>query len=115
MVKSFVICLACGFALGAIVLIQSSDPDGESLHRSVFVCRETGELFLAAGMPAPGIHPDTGRATLWPALYCPECETWSASPPIERIYGHVDLLDCPKCRMRRTFDGPPPEEALTLD
>lgn len=90
---------------------QSAAQRGAQGIQAVYICRETGELFVGHGESAPQIHPESGRATLWPAVYCPQCEIWSPSPPTERLYGHAELLDCPKCRTTRSFDGVIPEGA----
>lgn len=79
--------------------------------QAVYICRETGDLFVGRGETAPQIHPRSGRATLWPAVYCPGCKGWTAAPPAERLSGHVELLKCPKCRETRSFQGVIPDGA----
>lgn len=79
--------------------------------RAVYICRETGELFVGRGDASPQIHPDTGRATLCPALYCFHCETWTVAPPADRLSRQPKLLECPKCGQARSFEGEIPETA----
>lgn len=108
----FLISLAA-LLLGSVIAVTLWQPSSATVdrHPAVYICRQTGDLFVGRGQTAPQIHPETGRATLWPALYCPHCETWSASPPTERLSGHPELLDCPKCKAMRSFDGVIPEGA----
>lgn len=80
----------------------------------VFVCRDTGILFLTRDPSMPQIHPDTDRATLWPGLYCPNCEQWTPAPPMDRLYGKPEMLNCPTCRTPRSFDGELPDAVREL-
>ena len=113
MSRPFFIWLTLGaLSAGAVLTVWVRDTADEVSHsRAVYICRETGDLFVGRGETAPQIHPESGRATLWPALYCPQCEAWTASPPTERLSGHAELLDCPKCRTTRSFDGVIPDGA----
>ena len=89
-------------------------PTQEDRPPVVFVCRETGALFLTRDPAVPQVHPDTDRATLWPGLYCPDCERWTAAPPMDKVYGKPDMLHCPKCRTPRVLDGEWPDEIQEL-
>lgn len=81
---------------------------------TVYVCRNSGDLFIGRGPSGPQIHPETGLATLFPGLYCPQCDDWKTSPPPERLYGHPEWLNCPSCQTPRTFDGVIPEGTWEL-
>jgi hypothetical protein len=97
----------------AVVRVWNANRSSES-PAIVYVCRETGAVFLGHGEPAPVIHPVTGRATLFPGLYCPQCEKWSPAFPMERLYGNAAMLNCPVCRSPRTFEGKVPDDAEEL-
>jgi hypothetical protein len=111
--KPFLLITLALLSLGTVITVTVWKPGAATVRQTsaVYICRATGELFVGPGKIVPQIHPATGRATLWPALYCPRCETWSASPPTERLSGHPELLDCPKCKTMRSFDGAIPEGA----
>lgn len=81
---------------------------------AVYICRESKELFFGTIPPNEVVHPITGRATLLPAMYCPQCEVWQPAPPMERRYGQAEGLLCPKCRTPRSFTGDIPELAAEL-
>ena len=106
--------IAGGTALTAASAWKTSTTRHDERDPVLFVCRETGALFLTRDPAVPQIHPDTGRATLWPGLYCPHCESWKPSPPMDRLYGKPEMLNCPKCRTPRSFDGEIPETAQEL-
>jgi hypothetical protein len=97
----------------AVVCVWNGNRSAKS-PSIVYVCRETGAVFIGRGEPAPVIHPVTGRATLFPGLYCPQCEKWSPAFPMERLYGNPAMLNCPVCRTPRTFEGDVPDEAEEL-
>jgi hypothetical protein len=81
---------------------------------AVYICRESKEVFFGTISPQDVVHPVTGRATLSPAIYCPQCETWQPAPPTERRYNQAEGLLCPKCRTPRSFAGELPETATEL-
>jgi rubredoxin len=115
MPRQFLFWMICGTLGGGVLLAAASlwwKRSAQADSRpppTVYVCRKTGELFVGKGKPGPQIHPDTGLATLFPGLYCPQCGVWKASPPSERLFRHPELLNCPSCKSPRRFDGDVPE------
>ena len=45
------------------------------------ICRETREVFRLRAARFPADHPRTGRATLVPAVYDRDSDTWKPGPP----------------------------------
>lgn len=64
-----------------------------------------------ASMDTPAVHPTTGRRTLMPALYCTQCKTWRAAPPLQELQRNPEARKCPKCKGALTADGPLPAAA----
>ena len=48
-----------------------------------YICRETQEVFRLPASSPPPPHPQTGRATLVPAVYDPAKQAWRPGPPPE--------------------------------
>ena len=82
----------------------------QPLADMVFVCKESGEVFIGQPRPTPAPHPETGRETVMPGLYSPAKKTWIAGPPLETLQraagGPVGTKQQPLLR-----DGPIPETA----
>lgn len=114
--------LRAGLIVGGILLLgvlaaaarSKNSASTADLPPTVYICRESKEIFFSSLPLSEALHPETGRATLVAAVYCPECETWQPGPPIERRYGNSESLDCPKCRSLRSFTGDLPAEATEL-
>ena len=79
----------------------------------VFVCRDTGELFLGQARPTPARHPKTGQPTLLLGLYCPQCQEWRIAPAVEQLQ-HQSRPRCRKCRSPLELAGPLPSDAVEL-
>jgi hypothetical protein len=58
---------------------------------------------------APAVNAATGRRTLLPGLYCPQCRAWRPAPPLEVAQRTPAALRCPQCQGVMTADGPVPE------
>ncbi|QDU38288.1 hypothetical protein Mal4_26150 [Maioricimonas rarisocia] len=69
--------------------------------------RET--LTLPVGGDVPAAHPETGQRTLVPARYCPDCEHWHASPPLDVLQRDPRSRNCPKCGTPLKDGGPAAE------
>lgn len=76
------------------------------LQEFTYVCRESGETFRLLGRSAPAAHPTTGRLTLWPALYCEQCQKWSISGPIDSLQARGRAPVCPVHNVPMSIHGP---------
>lgn len=76
-------------AAGALISWQLRSPDQsapvsqEELDDAVFVCRDSGDVFIGKVRPTPATHPATGKPTLMPGLYDTRQQAWVAAPPFE--------------------------------
>lgn len=57
----------------------------------------------------PARHPETGKRTLMPGLYCPTCGRWHPAPPFETLQRTPGAALCPTDRTPLTTDGPWPQ------
>lgn len=57
----------------------------------------------------PAVHPQTGKPTLRPALYCPTCQKWYPAPDIDQVNRVPGAGQCPKDKTALTTDGPWPD------
>lgn len=57
----------------------------------------------------PAKHPQTGKPTLRPALFCPTCQKWYPVPPPEEINRVPGGGKCPKDKTLLIADGPWPD------
>ena len=80
----------------------SAEPAGDV----VYLCRETQKLLKAPAQPVPAVNPDTGRPTLYRALYCSDCKKWHAVPPPDVFPGNPLSYPCPKHRRPMSAAGP---------
>ncbi len=63
-------------------------------------------LPIQATIPAP--HPKTGKKTLVPGLYCPQCSAWYPAPPVEVWQRSGSPFKCPKGGHPMSPHGPRP-------
>ena len=101
--------LAGLLTLGVWILWPSVPEGNASEHASEivpYICRESKQIIEAPLNPVPAIHPETGRATLFRALYCAKCKKWHAVPPPEAFPGNPLTYPCPKHRVLMKQDGP---------
>lgn len=56
----------------------------------------------------PAAHPKTGKKTLVPGLYCPECGVWYPAPPVEVLQRTASAFHCPKGGHPMSPNGPRP-------
>ena len=79
----------------------------------VYVDRETQQPVVLEGVvDAPAVNPATGRRTLTPGLYCPQCQAWHPTPPLDVLQRNPAARRCPKCQSPLTADGPLPSSHL---
>lgn len=57
----------------------------------------------------PAKHPETGKNTLMPGLYCPQCGRWYASPPVDVVQRTGSASRCPKGGHAMSPHGPAPQ------
>jgi hypothetical protein len=90
----------------------SAPPDPKA-NRMVYYDRETRKAVVSnISQEMPAIHPQTGKPTLVPSSYCPQCQQWFPSPPIEVRQRNPEAAICPKGHAL-TQNGPWPEETLS--
>lgn len=88
-----------------------SSSSTEKVPQVVFVCQESGEVFIGPARPTPAVHPHTGRATIMPGLYSPQKKAWIAAPPLETQQRAAANSNQPEAsRLQR--EGPIPETAI---
>jgi hypothetical protein len=97
-----VVCAGCG-----------GEPPADPLAgQMVYVDRETGRPTVAnIAREVPALHPDTGKRSLDPALYCSKCQEWRVVPSLEVMQRDSRAMTCRQCGTKLTKDGPWPTEA----
>lgn len=99
-----------------VVGCGSSTSDGNAARKTVLVDRETMAPFvLEVSESLPAVNPGTGKRTLMPGLYCPQCHKWYPVPPPDQINRQPDATLCPKTRAQLIPDGPFPEQTSDTD
>ena len=66
-------------------------------------------LMLPVQDHVPAKHPETGKNTLMPGLYCPQCGRWYASPPTDVVQRTGSASRCPKGGHPMSPHGPAPQ------
>ncbi|MFO1005225.1 MAG: hypothetical protein U0929_04640 [Planctomycetaceae bacterium] len=89
-------------------------PAAEQANQMVFYDRDTKQpVVYNIAREFPAIHPNTGKPSLVPACYCPKCQKWYPSPPLEVRERNPEVMQCPKkCGTKMTLTGPWPETVL---
>jgi hypothetical protein len=104
-----------GYLLSSQLLGGGSAPvSADELATQVFVCRETGELFVGKARTTPAARPDTGQETLQTGWYCGKCRTWHSGPSLAEWQRRPLPVKCPKTKTPLEPTGPLPEQAQTL-
>jgi len=101
-------------ALSVLIFASSCDSPApiEDPHAGQMVYIDTAtDTPLAANISreTPAIHPDTGKRTLVPALYCATCQKWYPAPPLEILQRNPAAAQCPKSHGKLSTEGPWPE------
>ena len=78
----------------------------EESNDVVYLCKETKKVVRAPLQPTPAVNPETGRKTLFRALYCSRCKKWHAIPPSEERSGNPLRYRCPKHKSTMSPNGP---------
>jgi hypothetical protein len=103
------VCLSgCGGSTGSAP--RTTPPTG----RMVYVDTATMQpLVHDVATSFPAVHPQTGKPTLRPALYCPKCQQWYAAPSVDQVNRVPGAGQCPKDRTALTAEGPWPDGSTT--
>lgn len=80
----------------------------EERPERVFVCRESGDVFVLRAQESVETHPRTGKTTLMPGLYCAQCGKWRASPPLAVLQQSESARQCPVHHVPLQCEGPLP-------
>ncbi len=95
--------------VGCISLLSGcgGESSAETTENNIpYLCTETNKLVYSHEQTTPAIHPETGRATLVRALYCPKCKHWRPVPPTDAYPGNPLTFPCPKHRSAMLPDKP---------
>lgn len=105
--RRFVLVSFIGFLAGC----GDSDPDAKALKKMVYIDTATMQPVVHdIAVSFPAAHPTTGKLTLRPALYCPNCQKWYPVPPPNEITRVPGAGKCPKDKKTSlTADGPWPD------
>ncbi len=98
--------------LGVLLAPACSEtvPEAQVPAEMVFFDVETKQpVVQQMSADAPAVNAATGRRTLMPGLYCPQCRAWRPAPPLEVAQRTPAALRCPQCQGAMTADGPVPE------
>lgn len=112
--------LAAVVAGGWLITMQlrpadhSAPVQSEELATVVFVCRESGEVFVGKVRATPAMHPVTGRPTLMPGLYAPDQQKWVAGPSFEELQRATPLMKSAKGKTPLLREGPIPPTAVPI-
>jgi hypothetical protein len=102
--------LALGLSLGC-----SPDGDPPTPRQAVFIDAVTQQVVVAeSSAQYPAIHPETGKATLMPAMHCPRCAAWRRVPTPDQLNQAGQALTCAKCKQPLQLEGPLPGTATNL-
>lgn len=88
----------------------SAPAQPEPAKRMVYVDTATMKpLVHEVATAFPAIHPQTGKKTLQPALFCDKCQKWYPVPNVEQLNRRPGAGLCPKDKSPLTADGPWPD------
>lgn len=102
------------WTMSVAVLLSACTPSApvEDPHAGQMVYIDTAtDAPIAANISreTPAIHPDTGKRTLVPALYCATCQKWYPAPPLEVLQRNPAAAQCPKMHGKLSTEGPWPD------
>lgn len=89
-------------------------PDGEppAPRPTVYIDAVTRQVVVTeSSAQYPAIHPETGKATLMPAMHCPRCNAWRRVPTPDQLNQTGQALTCVKCKQPLQLEGPLPGAA----
>ena len=84
----------------------ASSPAGIETPEVTYLCRETGKVVRLPAQSVPAVNPQTGRATLYRALYCEKCKAWQPVPGPDVFPGNPLRYSCPKHDRPMAQEGP---------
>ena len=108
-----VLVVGCGLLI-AFLSPRAEVEEDEPAPDPVYICRDSGRLVSMPFEPAPAVNPDTGKRTLYLALYCDTCKKWHAVPPPDVYRGNPFSYPCPVHHQPMAATGPmnnQPQEA----
>lgn len=97
--------------LACVVIGGCSQPQTPTAPATEMVYIDTATqkvLMLPVQTAIPATHPETGKKTLVPGLYCPECGKWYPAPPTEVLQRSASAYRCPKGGHPMSPNGPRP-------
>ena len=90
----------------------SPSPNESRTGRMVYVDTATMQPLVHDVVTSfPAVHPQTGKPTLRPALYCPTCKKWYPAPDVDQVNRVPGAGQCPKDKTALTADGPWPDSS----
>lgn len=90
----------------------SSPPTDSKMGRMVYVDMATMQpLVHDVAASFPTAHPQTGKLTLRPAVYCSTCKKWYPAPALEQVNRTPGAGLCPKDKTPLTTEGPWPTDS----
>lgn len=95
-----------GGLLLAFLSPRNEAEEDEPAPDPVYICSDTGKLVSLPFEPAPAINPDTGKRTLYLALYCDACQKWHSVPPPDVYRANPFSYPCPVHRQPMAATGP---------
>lgn len=111
-------CRCVWFLLFCLILsgCGGSPPPSEShAGRMVYVDVATMQPFVHdVATSFPAVHPQTGKPTLRPALYCPTCKQWSPAPDVDQVNRIPEAGLCPRDKSPLTAEGPWPDDLAAM-
>lgn len=89
----------------------SSQPTDSNVGRMVYIDMATMQPFVHdVATSFPAVHPQTGKPTLRPAVYCSTCKKWYPAPALDQVNRTPGAGLCPKDKTPLTAEGPWPND-----
>ncbi len=100
-----------GFCLFLCGCGGSSPPTDSKTGRMVYVDMATMQpLVHDVATTFPAVHPQTGKPTLRPAVYCSTCKKWYPAPALDQVNRTPGAGLCQKDKTPLTTEGPWPND-----
>jgi hypothetical protein len=99
---------------GLVLFSGCSQAESKEIKQIVYVCTESKEIFTGVPMKVPALNPQTGNNSLQHGLYCDNCKTWHAVPPLEITGGNQVTIKCATTNIDLVAIGPVPEKTVQI-